>query len=266
MDDSMDLLKRDYLPDDLGPLLNRAGVSGTVVVQARQSLEETGWLLEQAEKHSFIRGVVGWIDLCSAEAERQLDDFASHPRLTGVRHLIHDEPEDDFMKRRDFRRGISRLSQYDLVYDLLIFPRHINLAAGLAREFPEQPFVLDHLGKPEIRSGEIQPWKRDLEALAGCRNVSCKLSGMVTEADHRSWNYEDLKPYMEVALEAFGTQRLMLGSDWPVCLLAGSYSRVLDAALRFTERLSSFEKERIHSQNALDIYRITVKHHGESTA
>lgn len=264
MDESMTRLKRDYLPEDLKPELARARVQGTVVIQARQSLEETRWLLELAENYPFIKGVVGWFDLCSEAVDRQLNLFASYSKLVGVRHVIQDEPDEQFMLRNDFRAGISCLEVYDLTYDLLLYPQHLKDALKLARLFPRQRFVLDHLGKPSIREGILEPWKSDLAMLAECPNVWCKLSGMVTEADRQNWRYRDLLPYMEAALAAFGPDRIMVGSDWPVCLLAGSYGEVMKIAGEFTAYLDSTDQHKIFVQNAADCYQLNDVTHGEA--
>ncbi|MBN2699375.1 MAG: amidohydrolase family protein [Bacteroidales bacterium] len=254
MDDSMTLLKRDYLPADLEPHLIESGVSGTIVVQARQSIEETRWLLQLAEEYPFIRGVVGWVDLRSERVEEQLDTFSVHPKLVGVRHVIQDEPDEDFMLGPEFRRGIGKLQNYGLAYDLLLFPRHLRNAVKLAQQFPEQRFVLDHIAKPFIKSRILQPWKADLKALAGQPNVWCKISGMVTEEDADNWKYEDFVPYLDAVTEAFGTGRLMLGSDWPVCRLAGEYGAVMKIPVRYFESLNNSEKERIFKYNCIEFY------------
>jgi L-fuconolactonase len=260
MDDSMEILKRDYLPADLEAELINTGVSGTVVVQARQTLEETGWLLEQADNYLFIRGVVGWVDLRSPLLVEQLEKYADHPKLVGVRHVIHDEPDDDFILGVDFMNGISKLQSYGLSYDLLIFPKHLGCAAELIKAFPGQRFVLDHLGKPPISSGELNPWKKDMKKLAALPNVWCKLSGMVTEADPMLWKKEDFIPYMDVVLNLFGADRVMLGSDWPVCTLAGAYREVMEITLEFISRLNKSEKERIQYQNAIDCYQLQTEY------
>ena len=260
MDGTMELLKKDYLPGDLEPLLKESGVSGTVAVQARQSLEETEWLLELAEKHSFIQGVVGWVDLCSPLLGEQLERFFGNPKLVGVRHVVHDEPDENFLHRADFQRGLGLLQDHALVYDLLLFPKHLQKAIELARIFPGQRFVLDHLGKPFIRSGLIEPWKSDIEELAALPNVWCKLSGMVTEADRVSWKQEDFLPYMAAVLESFGPERVMLGSDWPVCVLAGTYGEVVEIVLKFINSLSKEEQMMICGQNAMDCYQLQTKH------
>jgi len=256
IDGSMSVLKGDYLPEDLEPELKGAGVSGTVVVQARQSLEETRWLLKLAEEHSFIRGVVGWLDLRSPDLDMQLKEFASHSKLVGVRHVIHDEPDDEFMLYPGFRKGIARLEAHGLCYDLLLFPRHLEGARVLVESLPAQRFVLDHLGKPEIKKGLLEPWSGDLKALAAFPNVWCKLSGMVTEADWRSWTYADLLPYMEMVLELFGPDRILVGSDWPVCRLAGEYSKVMQIVPEFIASLSLADQEKILFQNAIECYQL----------
>lgn len=227
MSEQMGALRRDYLPGELAPLLAADGFDGTVAVQARQSLEETRWLLALADRHEFIRGVVGWVDLRSPGLDAQLAEFADHPKFVGVRHVVHDEPDDGFLLRPDFRRGIGHLREFGLTYDLLLFPKHLTVATTLAAEFPAQPFVLDHLGKPDIKGGVLIPWEDGIRALARNPNVQCKLSGMVTEAAWATWRAEDFRPYLDVVFEAFGPERLMIGSDWPVCLLAGDYASVL---------------------------------------
>lgn len=258
MDESMQVLKRDYLPAELEMEIQRAGIAGTVVVQARQTLEETEWLLDLAERHSFIKGVVGWVDLCSPELEVQLGPYTRHPKLVGVRHVIHDESDDDFMLSSAFVKGIEKLADYNLTYDLLLFPRHIEKAIELASLFPEQRFVLDHLSKPFIRAGMMQPWKDDMQALATMPNVWCKISGMVTEADLGEWKYEDFVPYMDLVCEAFGADRVMLGSDWPVCSLAGEYSQVMGIPFRFLEKFDDAAKEMILYKNAVDCYQLEI--------
>jgi len=255
IDDSMAVLKRDYLPADLEAEIAGAGVTGTVVVQARQKIEETRWLLELAGKYPFIRGVIGWVDLRSPALEEELDRFSGHPKLVGVRHVVQDEP-DDFMLQPAFRRGIGLLEDYRLVYDLLLFPRHLKLAAELAGMFPRQRFVLDHMSKPPVRSGTMEPWRSDLGALSRQNNVWCKVSGMVTEADHQKWKSEDFIPYMEVVFNSFGTERIMLGSDWPVCRLAGEYKEVMDIPVDYMARLDETGKAKVYRENAIQCYQL----------
>jgi L-fuconolactonase len=254
--DAMTVLKRDFLPDDLAPLLHANGIDGSIVVQARQTLEETHWLLELAASHPTVKGVVGWVDLCSPKLDHQLEELVPNRRLVGLRHVLQDEPEDDFMLRPEFQRGISRLAEHGLVYDILIYPRHLPLAARLVRTFPNQQFVLDHLAKPLIAEGQIEPWSRDLRELARCPNVACKLSGMVTEARWNAWRREDFRPYLDVALEAFGPERLMIGSDWPVCTLSGDYGSVMAIGMDYIQPLSASERASILGGACARIYRI----------
>jgi L-fuconolactonase len=249
-------LKRDFLPADLATELEQAGFDGCVAVQARQSLVETEWLLELADENPFIRGVVGWVDLRSPDLPAQLERLASRPRLRGVRHVVQDEPDDEFMLRGDFLRGIEGLGQRDLAYDILIFPRHLRVARELVSRFPGQRFILDHMAKPLIREGALEPWESDLRALAALPNVACKVSGLVTEADWRRWTPGDLRPYVHTVLDAFGAERLMIGSDWPVCTLAASYSEAVGAMTACLDGLSGNEQALVLGENAQSWYRI----------
>ena len=250
----MEVLAQDRLPDDLNPLLEENGIGGTVAVQARQVVEETEALLTMAEEYDFIRGVVGWVDLRSPYVEAQLDQFKDRAKMVGVRHVVQDEPDDLFVLREDFMRGIGKLKAYDLVYDILIFPRQLAAAIELVERFPEQAFILDHMAKPYIKDKQMSPWQSDIKKLASFENVSCKISGMVTEADWHNWTAEDFRPYLEVVLEAFGTDRLTIGSDWPVCTLAGQYGNVLSIADDFIAQLSDNEQKAIWQGNPARIY------------
>jgi L-fuconolactonase len=227
IDDSMAALRRDFLPDDLAPLLEGSGFQGSIAVQARQTLQETRWLLELAERSASILGVVGWIDLRSPEVHSQLRSFAQNPKLVGVRHIVQSEPDDRFLLQPDFLHGISALEEFDLAYDILIYTKHFPMAAEFVERFPRQRFVLDHLAKPPIKSGEINSWANGIRRLAAFPNVFAKLSGLVTEADWQSWKPGQIARYLDVAFEAFGPKRLMIGSDWPVCLAAAPYARVI---------------------------------------
>jgi L-fuconolactonase len=222
----MAALRRDFLPGDLEPLLDAAGFDGCVAVQARQALDETAWLLDLADAHGFVAGVVGWVDLQSPDVARDLDSLAGPRKLVGIRHIVQAEP-DDFLLRPAFRRGIAALAGFDLAYDILIYPRHLPAAADLVARFPSQRFVLDHCAKPEIKTQAIDGWRDGMRRLAEFPNVCCKLSGLVTEADWRAWTPEQIRPYIDVAAECFGAGRLMIGSDWPVCLVASSYQRTM---------------------------------------
>ncbi len=256
MGPGMESLKCDRLPADLASLLEKNGIDGTIAVQARQCLEETQWLLKLADENAFIKGVVGWVDLRSPQLELQLERFCYHPRLRGVRHVVHDEPDDKFMMRDDFAHGISRLHRYGLTYDLLLFPKHLPVACELVGKFPEQSFILDHISKPLIKDHKIEPWKSDIHRLASFANVSCKISGMVTETDWHNWKPEDFKPYMDIVLEAFGTDRIMVGSDWPVCTVAGKYKEVMQIVTDYLRQLSEGEQAAIWAENVKRIYQV----------
>ena len=259
INDRMRVLKRNYLPGDLQPELAKAGMSGSVVVQARQTVEETRWLLELAGQHDFIRGVVGWVDLCSeSELKRQLDEFSKSKKSVGVRHVVHDEAEDNFMLRDDFLKGIGLLKEYDLTYDFLLFPKHLPVALTVVSMFPEQKFVLDHISKPMISERIINPWKKDLIRLATCKNVWCKLSGMVTEADWKKQKPVDFYPYLDIVFKAFGTDRLMTGSDWPVCLLAGEYADVIGIVQNYISELPVDVQQKIMGKNCVEFYGLEV--------
>ena len=233
IDDSMLKLRRNFLPADLQPELQAAGFHGSIAVQARQTLEETRWLLELAASSPFIFGVVGWVDLQSENVHTQLQELAKNPKLLGVRHVVQAEPDDRFLLRPEFVRGVALLEEFNLTYDILIYPKHLPVAAEFVSRFPRQRFVLDHLAKPFIKRRELEPWRKDFRRLAPFPNVYCKLSGMVTEADWQAWKPADMSPYLETALESFGHDRLMIGSDWPVCTVAASYSRTMNLVAEF---------------------------------
>ncbi len=249
-------LERDWLPRDLEALQKPLGFNGSVAVQARQTLEESRWLLTLAEHAPGVRAVVGWVDLRAPEVERDLAELARNPKFAGVRHVVQDEPDDDFMLRPDFLRGIGKLAQFGLTYDILIFPKQLPAAIELVRRFPRQPFVLDHLAKPHIKDGSLSPWREQIREVAGAPNVMCKVSGMVTEAAPRGWKADDFKPYLDGVFEAFGVERLMFGSDWPVCLLAASYAEVVKLVEDYTNALPSAARAAIFGGNAAAFYRI----------
>lgn len=244
IDESMQLLRRDFLPADLKHEMDAAGFGACVAVQARQSLEETRWLLELADAHPFVAGVVGWVDLQSASVDADLAALASARKLVGIRHIAQSEP-DDFLLRPAFQRGIALLAGHRLAYDILIYPRQLPAAIELVSRFPDQRFVLDHLAKPQIRDGAIGEWQRDLRSLAQYPNVWCKLSGLVTEADWRSWTPGQIRPYLDVAFECFGAERLMIGSDWPVCTLAASYQRAMNVVVDYVGQCAPSEREAV---------------------
>ena len=256
IDDSISILNRDHLPEHLAPLLQENHVNGTVAVQARQTHEETRGLLDLANQFPFILGVVGWVDLHAENVMDVLEDFSPQPGFCGVRHVLQDEPDDRFMLRDDFLRGLSCLQRFDLSYDLLLYPRHLPMARELVERFPKQRFIVDHLAKPPIQEGRLSPWDEDLRRLAAHENVYCKISGMVTEADWFRWKPSDFTAYVDVALEAFGTKRLVFGSDWPVCTVAASYTEVLELARETLKNLSESEQEDIFGGNARRFYKL----------
>ena len=249
-------LHRDWLPEDLESEQVKVGMRGSVAVQARQTVKESRWLLELAERHPLIRAVVGWVDLRADDVEEQLATFASHQKFAGVRHVVQDEPDEQFMLREPFLRGIGKLRQFALTYDILIYPKQLPAAIELAARFPEQPFVLDHIAKPPIRHGTLSPWREQLRELAQARNVFCKVSGMVTEANHHGWQPDDFRPYLDEVFEVFPVDRLMWGSDWPVCLLAGSYEQVFQLVDSYTTHLTSPQQEALFGGTAARFYGI----------
>jgi L-fuconolactonase len=253
----MRAIRRDFLPADLEPLLASNGIDGCVAVQADQSLDETRFLLDLARRHAFIRGVVGWIDLRSPRLAASLDEFCADPFFRGVRHVAQAEA-DDFLQREDVIRGIGRLSRRGLTYDILIFEHQLPAALTLTSRLPDQPFVLDHLGKPRIKDRVLEPWTTAIRELARRPNVFCKLSGLVTEADWRHGRPGDLRPYLDVAFEAFGPSRLMWGSDWPVCLVASPYERALETIVEYASALSVTEQEGLFGGNAQRFYGLVI--------
>ena len=256
IDESMIAIRQDFLPTDLAPILHQNGISGCIAVQAEQSEEETQFLLGLADKNSFIKGVVGWVDLLSDNVDQRLASLSKDKKLKGIRHIVQGEPE-GFMLREDFQHGISKLEKYNLTYDILVYPNQLVEAVKLVDRFPNQPFVLDHIAKPNIKEDAISSWGVDLKRLADFPNTHCKISGMVTEADWKNWQQDDIRPYLEVVFDSFGVDRIMFGSDWPVCLLAGKYSKVLGVVKNYIEEFSENEKTKIMGGNALRVYNLS---------
>ena len=252
------ILYRDFLPAAFEQVLKENGVTKSVAVQAHQSIAEALWLLELSNQFDFIAGVVGWVDLQSEKLIEQLDELTKHPKFKGVRHVVQDEPADDWIIRQRVINGIKTLAKYGLSYDILVFPRHLFYAKRLVEQCPEIQFVIDHLAKPPIAKGEIKQWANDINELAKFPNVHCKLSGMVTEANHQNWTKDDLQPYANVVLEAFGAERVMFGSDYPVCLLAASYQTVLETYQSFLQHFSQTDQDLILSGNAQKFYRLSA--------
>jgi L-fuconolactonase len=253
INDAMTALRRDFQPVDLAEVTQAAGVEGTVVVQASQTLEETLWLLDLAEQSELIRGVVGWVPF-AGNVEDALGQFEERTKLKGLRHVVHDEPDENYILREDFNRGIRALEKTGLVFDILIFERHLPQTIEFVDRHPNQRFVLDHVAKPKIREGVLEPWSTHIKELARRENVSCKVSGMVTEADWKRWRLEGLRPYLDVVVEAFGPRRLMAGSDWPVCLVACGYKQWFDALEEYFADFSQQERAAIFAETAERVY------------
>lgn len=257
IDDMMASLRRDFLPAELRQRLESNGFQGSIVVQARQTLEETRWLLELAESNPVILGVVGWVDLRSTRLRAELESFSRNPRLVGVRHIVQDEP-DEFLLQPNFLRGISILEEFDLAYDILIYTKHLRIASEFVKRFPRQRFVLDHLSKPPIKNGGFDAWASGIRELASYPNVYAKASGLVTEADWRFWTPEHIRPYFDEAFKCFGPGRVMFGSDWPVCTVAGTYERVADLVRDYVNGYSLAERQAVLGGNAAQFYRLKL--------
>ena len=256
IDDTMAILKNDFLPQHLQPLLQQQQLDGCVTVQCETNTDEIHSMLQYAQQNSFIKGVVGWIDFTLENVEKELEYFSQFPLLKGFRHIVQNEPDDRFLLRKDFCNGIAQLSKYNFTYDILIFPHQLPAAVEFAAMFPNQKFVLDHIAKPNIANGETEPWRRYIIELGKLPNVYCKLSGMVTEASWHTWKQEDYLPYIETVFEAFGTKRMMFGSDWPVCQVAATYQQVYNIADQFVSKLSLDEQNDFWGNNAATFYQL----------
>lgn len=257
IDESMQRIQRDFLPQDLSPVLEKNNFKGCVAVQADQTEAQTHFLLDLAKQNDFIKGVVGWVNLLDNNVTDRLDFFSTEKKLKGFRHVVQGEA-DDFMLRDDFRRGIEALKTHDYTYDILVFHRQLPAAIDLVNRFPNQAFVLDHIAKPDIKSGEIQSWKENIVELSKAENVLCKISGMVTEANWKTWTPDDLKPYLDVVFENFTPERLMFGSDWPVCLVASEYEMVVKTLEDYIAQLPIAQQELIWFKNAEQFYGLDV--------
>lgn len=252
----MEVLKKDYLPSDLLPLLQENKIDGCVAVQADQTLAETEFLLKLADENDFIKAVVGWVDLRAENIRDQLKTFSSHTKLKGFRHIVQSEPDERFLLRDDFSHGISLLKEFGYTYDLLVYPHQLETVIAFIEKFPDQPFVLDHMGKPEIRNKKSWDWENHIEEIARHPNVYCKISGLVTEADPKEWKMGDFVPYIDFVLQTFGTDRVIFGSDWPVCLLGASYTEACDIVEGNTTHLTEEEKAKLWGENAMKFYDI----------
>ncbi|MES2006171.1 MAG: amidohydrolase family protein [Bacteroidota bacterium] len=255
INDAMNVIRKDFLPADLEPVLRQNQVSGCVAVQADQTEAETDFLVALANEHPFIKAVVGWVDLSSDNIQERLAYYQQQHIIKGFRHILQGE-EPSFMLQPAFLHGISLLQSFGFTYDVLIYPKHLAATLKLVKQFPNQLFVIDHIAKPDIKNGSITEWKAGMEALAEYPNVSCKISGMVTEADWKNWKKQDLFPYLDAVTNAFGTKRLMYGSDWPVCLVAASYAEMVSPVREYYARFSAAEQEAVFAGNAINFYHL----------
>lgn len=255
INDEMQAIRKDFTPEDLKPVLRQNGVTGCVAVQADQTEAETDFLLALAQKNDFIKGVVGWVDLRAANLQERLEHYQQFTQIKGFRHILQAE-EPEFMLTVEFLTGIFQLHKFNFTYDILIHPRHLPTAAHLVRQLPDQQFVIDHLAKPFIKKGELGEWRKEMQIIAKFPNLHCKISGMVTEADMRNWKPADFTPYLDAVTEAFGTDRLIYGSDWPVCLAAASYKDVIGIVRNYFSSFSADEQDAIFRGNATAFYNL----------
>ena len=255
IDDEMAAIRQDFYPADLKPLLEANEIDGCIAVQADQTEAETDFLLQLAKENDFIKGIVGWVDLRSENINEKLAHYAQFHLIKGFRHVLQGE-QPEFMLHPDFKRGIAALKEFNFTYDLLLFPQHLKAALELVKEFPEQRFVIDHIAKPAIKEGLIYDWERDIRAIAELPNVYCKISGMVTEADYQHWTTADMIPYLDVIVGAFGTARVMFGSDWPVCLVAASYEQMIAVVKNYFSRFTAAEQAAFFGGNAIEFYQL----------
>jgi L-fuconolactonase len=252
------LINKSYLPHDLEQHLKFCGIDRSVFVQVQHSLEENRWVLKLAEENNFIAGVVGWVDLQSPNVEQQLLEFKDHPKFVGIRHVVQDEPDDDFIIRPAVLNGLKILEKHHVPYDLLFYTKHLKHAVTVAQYCPELPFVIDHLSKPKIKTQDLGNWETEIKAAAKYPNMFCKISGMVTEADHEHWKSSDMLPFFDIVVESFGPERLMYGSDWPVCELAANYEEVYGLFQELVFSLSPTERQQIAGQTAINFYKLNI--------
>ncbi len=252
--DAMKVIQADFLPEDLQPVLARNKFDGCIAVQADPSEQETEFLLKLAGQYNFIKGVVGWVDFTAQDVEKRLEYFSRYKALKGFRHIVQGEPEDDFLLREDFCRGIALLKDFGFTYDILVYPKHLPYVERFVERFPEQKFVIDHIAKPFIKDKKLGDWEKGIRRLADFKNLSCKVSGMVTEADWNSWQINDFHSYLSVIFDTFGTERVMFGSDWPVCLVAATYEEVCEIVEKNTASLNDLERKKLWGLNCAEFY------------
>lgn len=256
IDDDMKVIRKNFLPEDLKTVYQENNVDGCVAIQADQTLAETDFLLDLAKKNDFIKGIIGWVDLRADNIDEVLKQYSAFPKLKGFRHVVQGEADHNFMLRPDFLNGIAALEKYNFTYDILIFPHQLGAALELVRRFPNQKFVIDHIAKPYIKDGFYDGWASLMKAISEYPNIYCKLSGMTTEADYNNWTPEQIEPYMQLVLEAFGANRILFGSDWPVCLVAGNYTKTKELVTNFIAKLNSEEQAAIMGGNAVQFYNL----------
>lgn len=256
IDDDMAVIRRNFLPEDLIKVYSDNNIDGCVAVQADQTLAETDFLVNLASKYDFIKGIVGWVDLRGDDIEAVLEKYSQFNKIKGYRHVVQGEPDHNFLLRPNFLNGIKAIEKYDLTYDILIFPHQLGATLEFVKRFPKLKFVIDHIAKPYIKDGFFDGWAVLMKEIAKQENVYCKISGMITEADYKSWTEAQLNPYMDLVLNAFGTERIMYGSDWPVCLVAGNYAQVKTIMTNFISNLSSTEQDAIMGKNAIQFYNL----------
>ena len=256
IDDNMSVIQKDFLPEDLAPILKANGFDGCITVQSHQSEQENEFQLANADEHDFIKGVVGWVDLQSPKIEERLAYYQQFEKLKGFRHVLQGESQRDFMLRPDFLKGISMLKKYSYTYDILILPDQLKYTTEFVSQFPDQRFVIDHIAKPNIEQKELKDWEKDIKVVAAFENVHCKVSGLVTEADWRNWQPADFNNYLEVVTNSFGTKRLMYGSDWPVCKVAAGYGQVVNIVKDYFSAFSQTEQQAFFGGNAIEFYNI----------
>ena len=256
INDEMKIIRKDFLPANLEPILLQNNFDGCVTVQSDQSEAENIFQLQNAEKYNFIKGIVGWVDLRSKNIEERLQHYVQFPQIKGFRHVLQDEPERDMMLHAAFMNGVSFLEKYNYTYDILIFADQLQYVPKFVSAFPSQPFVIDHIAKPNIKAQTITDWKKDIVEVAQFENVFCKISGMVTEADWKQWKPEDFTQYLDVIVECFGIDKIMFGSDWPVCLVAASYEKMLSVVQDYFSSFSKNEQEKFFGLNAINFYKL----------
>lgn len=256
IDDDMSVIRRDFSPSDLAKVYQENSIDGCVAVQADQTLEETDFLIDLASINNFIKGIVGWVDLRAENIENVLEKYSTDKIVKGFRHVVQGEADHNFLLRPNFSRGISLLEKHNFTYDILVFPHQLGSVLEFVKKFPYQKFVIDHIAKPYIKDGYFEGWATMMTAIGKHENVSCKMSGMVTEADFNIWTPEQIHPYMDTVLEAFGSKRILFGSDWPVCLVAGNYSKIKKLTTDFISQLSKIEQNSIMGNNAIEFYNL----------